>query len=48
MDILYKKRAQSQLGTPNIQLVFSSARAKAQGDDRWQPPPGCPILTAFT
>lgn len=38
MDILYKERAQSQLRTPKIQLVFSSARAKARGDDRWQRP----------
>ena len=38
MDVLYKKRAQSQLETPKIQLVFSSARTNARGDDRWQRP----------
>ena len=38
MDILYKKRAQSQLGTPKTQLVFSSARTNARDDDRWQRP----------
>ena len=37
-DVLNKKRAQSQLETPKIQLVFSSARTNARGDDRWQRP----------
>lgn len=40
MDVLYKKRAQWQLETPKIQLVFSSARPKATT--------GCAILTVFT
>ena len=38
MDVLYKKRAQSRLETPKIQLVFSSARPNARGDDRLQRP----------